>query len=319
MDNVVEDKVIEFIKLSENCSNLELCWHGGEPLIAFDNIKRFLNKVKKDDKIKIITHSIVSNGFLLDREKCVFLNDHNLNSIQITIDGLKENHDKSRVHKSGCSTFNTIINNVENVFELIPQCHVIIRMNVHANNEKDFPLLYEYLKLRWGNQKYSINMKYANNHNGCKVECFKDRDKIFYAKKLYEENKIDNIRFYPNAKIGGCAATYINTFVIDPEGYIYKCWVDVGKSERRIGDVFTKKFDFLLLSEYMVGTDMFNDEKCLNCILFPVCDGGCNLQRMNYKLYGNSYDVCPINPKNLDVLFDMFYEQKKNEIIESSM
>ena len=127
MDNVVEDKVIEFIKLSENCSNLKLCRHGGEPLIAFDNIKRFLNKVKKDDKIKITTHSMVSNGFLLDREKCVFLNDHNLNSIQITIDGLKENHDKSRVHKSGCSTFNTIINNVENVFELIPQCHVIIR------------------------------------------------------------------------------------------------------------------------------------------------------------------------------------------------
>ncbi len=311
MSEITENKVIEFIKSFENCSNLQLCWHGGEPLIAFENVKRFLSKIERDDLIKITHHSMVSNGYLLDREKCVYLSDHKLDSIQITIDGLKENHDKSRIHKLGFSTFDTIINNIENVFQLMPKCHVIIRMNVHAENEADFPLLYEYLKSKWGNQNYSINMKYANDHNnGCRVECFKDRDKIFYAKKLYDNYKIENIGFYPKPKIGGCAATYINTFVIDPKGYIYKCWVDVGKPERRIGNISEKKFNAALMSEYIMGTDMFSDPKCLDCLLLPICDGGCNLRRLDYKLKKIPYDVCPIDIENLDILFDMFYEQQ---------
>lgn len=307
----IENKVVEFIKSFESCSKLQLCWHGGEPLIAFDNIKRILTRIEREEKITLRKHAMVTNGYLLDKEKCLFLNDHKLDLIQITIDGLKENHNKSRIHKSGHPTYDIILNNVENIFKYIPQCFVIIRMNVHAENEADFPLLSQELKSRWKNQNYSLVMRYVNKHNSqCKVECFSEKDKIFYAKKLYEKYNFNDFDLYPKFQLGGCTATYNNSFVIDPEGDIYKCWVDVGKAERRIGDIFTQKMNISLLSEYIMGTDMFSDNKCLNCLLFPVCDGGCNVRRLNHKLDNIKYDLCPIEIDNLDVLFDMFYEQK---------
>ena len=64
------------------------------------------------------------------------------------------------------------------------------------------------------------------------------------------------------------------------------------------------------MSEYIMGTDMFSDPKCLDCLLLPICDGGCNLRRLDYKLKKIPYDVCPIDIENLDILFDMFYEQQ---------
>lgn len=311
MTEKVEDQLINFIKSFENCSKLQLCWHGGEPLIAFENIKRILHKINKEDKIQLTGHTLVTNGYLLDREKCLFLKDHHLSLVQITIDGLRENHNKSRIHKSGFPTYDVILENIEKVFEILPNCHVIIRMNVHAKNEQDFPLLHREFKSRWKNQNYSIIMKYANDHNnGCRVECFKDKDKIFYAKKLYEKYNFTDFDLYPKFQLGGCTATYLNSFVIGPEGYIYKCWVDVGKKERKIGDIFTKKYNLDLLSEYIVGTDMFSDPKCLDCLLLPVCDGGCNIKRLNYKLNNIPYDLCPIDIENLNVLFDLFYEQQ---------
>ncbi|RNC63503.1 radical SAM/SPASM domain-containing protein [Proteiniphilum sp. X52] len=313
MKENVEDMIIDFINSFEVSSKLQLCWHGGEPLIAFNNIKRILTKIEKNEKKELKSHALVTNGYLLDKDKCLFFNDHNLNLIQITIDGLKENHNKSRIHKSGYLTYDVILNNIENVFKYIPQCSITIRMNVHAENEEDFPLLYEELKNRWEGQKYHLVMKYANKHNdSCRVECFNEKDKIFYAKKLFENYNFTNFNLYPKFQLGGCTATYSNSFVIDPEGDIYKCWVDVGKKERRIGNIFTRKYNSFLLTEYILGTDMYSDPKCLKCLLFPVCDGGCNLRRLNFKLNKAPYDLCPIDIENLDILFDMFYEQQLN-------
>ena len=311
MSESVEDGVIDFFKSYENCNNLSLCWHGGEPLIAFENIKSLLTKIEKDNKIKMTSHALVTNGYLLDVEKCLFFNDHQLKQIQVTVDGLKENHDKSRVHKSGASTFHAILNNVENVFKLIPECRVVIRINIHAENELDYPQLYKYLKSRWGNENFCIDLKYAKSHNdNCNVECLNEKDKIFYLKKLYTEHNFTNFKLYPKSKIGGCTATNLNSYVIGPNGDLYKCWVDVGKQDRKIGDIFSRKFNSGLISEYVLGTDMFTDSKCLKCLLLPVCDGGCNLCRLNKKMNDVSYDLCPIDVDNLDTLFDFFYERQ---------
>ena len=34
-----------------------------------------------------------------------------------------------------------------------------------------------------------------------------------------------------------CGADNIGTFVLDPEGYMYKCWCDVGETLRAVGNV----------------------------------------------------------------------------------
>lgn len=310
MNEKVEDQVLTFIQSFKESKNLHICWHGGEPLIAYDSMKRLLNKIKNDKSINLTVHSLVTNGYLFDEEKCDFFNEHHLGSVQITIDGLPETHNKSRIHKAGLPTYDRIISNIETIFRKMPNCHVIVRMNVHEQNKEECPILYKELSKKWEGNNFSIVMVYATEHEGCKVACIKDKQRVTFARELYKVHNIKNINFYPRNQLGGCTADHVNTFIIGPKGELYKCWVDVGKQDRVIGHIDSEEVNSSLLSEYIIGTDMYSDEKCLSCFLFPVCDGGCGLFRLEHKLYEQPYNVCPIQPEDISIMLDTFYEQK---------
>ena len=290
MDERTEDAIVRFALSFSGIRGVQLCWHGGEPLLGFPSIRRLLEKMR-DAGIRILAHDMVSNGYLFDEEKCRFLNEYGLSHVQITLDGLPKTHDRSRVHKSGFPTFGKIVDNIEMIFRLMPGCHVAVRMNVHQQNRDDAPLLYRLLKERWEGKNFSMHMTYAIDHGDCKVPCMKEKTVLYFAKEMEEKHGMDDIRFYPRLKLGGCAADYDTTFIIGPEGEMFKCWTDVGKKERMIGRVEDGKLNQALYSEYIVGTDMFNDEKCLSCRLLPVCDGGCPLYRLEKKLTGKDYDM----------------------------
>jgi len=305
----VEENILKFIVPTEEKRNLQLCWHGGEPLIAFERIKSILTKIDGNELIDMSYHGMVTNGYLLDDEKCSFLRDHNLTNIQITIDGLRNNHNQSRIHKMNLPTYDVIINNIERIFKIIPSCHVIIRVNICNENKEDYPQLYEELSSRWGKQNYSIHREYVEKFSNCKVSCLNKQNKKDFIQQIARNQNIKT-KLYPNLQLSACTAAYANSFIVGPMGEMYKCWVDVGKKEREIGNVATTRKDLSIVAEYMVGTDMYNDEKCLQCKLFPVCNGGCNLKRLNFKQYGMPYDACPMDADAVPFLLDLFYEQK---------
>lgn len=311
MPEHVQDQVIEYIKSFKKAKEVHLGWHGGEPLLAFKQIKRLLKKLR-EEKINLKVHNLVTNGYLLDEEKCNFFRDFKLDNVQITIDGLRESHNNSRLHKAGLPTYDVIMDNIDLLFRIHPTCHVVIRVNIHKENQNDFPLLCEEIQNRWERyNNYTISMHYANDHgNGCKVACFKNKEKILYTEYLVKQNKLTNLSLYPSPKLSGCTATFDNAYVIGVEGELYKCWVDVGKKERTVGNIFSKEQNTSLLSEYMVGTDMFTDNKCLNCTFLPICNGGCGLRRLEYKQSGTEYDVCPIDTKDFGKLLDLHYTAK---------
>lgn len=310
MTKKVENGIIKFIEeTNEVGKDLTLCWHGGEPLICFDVMDRILTKIRTSEKINLKEHHLVTNGYLLDIDKCKKLKEHKLNSIQITIDGLPETHNKSRKHKSGLPTFDKIIEGIDNVTEIIPECRVNLRVNLHKENMKDFNEIYSFLTERWKDKNTSVHMVYAANHGTCNVKCIQQHERIGFFKELYEKYNFKNINFFPEFKEVGCTADFVDSYVVGPEGELYKCWVDLGKEDRVVGDIFTRRLNYSILAEYLVGTDMFNDEKCKECKLFPVCDGGCSLYRYEHKLKGTPYNVCPIDIKDLDIMLELHYEQ----------
>lgn len=313
MSKETVDNLIKFIKSFKESKYLNICWHGGEPLMGYESMKRFLIKIK-ESSINLTSHSMVSNGYLFNEEKCYFLKEHNLSCVQITIDGTPEIHNKSRYHKSGKPTYDIIVNNIEMIFRLIPDCHIIIRMNIHEENKDKVPALYHELRKRWKGQNFSIYLTFAVDHGECKVACMKNRNRVAFAKELAEVHGLKGIEFYPKYQLGGCSATSNSAFIVGPQGELYKCWVDVGKPDRVVGSITDEKINLSLISEYIVGTDMFNDTKCLSCFLLPVCDGGCALFRLEYKLTGKKYNVCPIEHDEMVLLLDTVYEQilKKN-------
>lgn len=88
-------------------------------------------------------------------------------------------------------------------------------------------------------------------------------------------------------------------YVIDPESLLYKCWADVGIKNQSIGTLETGLNNFDIMSEFIQGSDNFSDSKCLNCRYLPVCDGGCNLYRVNYKSNKKPYDICQYDDEGM--------------------
>ena len=67
-----------------------------------------------------------------------------LDRIQISIDGIKENHDKTRFLKGiGTPTFDRIMANIEKLAESMPELDISLRVNINRNNRDDFVKIYD--------------------------------------------------------------------------------------------------------------------------------------------------------------------------------
>lgn len=304
------DQILRFVK-NTGCKTVNLCWHGGEPLLAFEQIHYLLNKLYDIQDLKMKTHSMVTNGFLLDPDKCKILSQYNIGHIQITIDGNRDFHNRSRRHKLGIPTFDIILENIENVFTYIPSCHVTVRVNLREENKYQFPSLYKNLRQRWKGQNYSVDLAFVNDVNSsCNVACLPNRGKVSLLKELSKKFGIDDIQTTIAPQVGGCTATCVNSVIIGPEGEIYKCWVDVGKPQKVVDSIFENKVRNYILPSYIVGADMFSDRKCHDCAFLPICDGGCVVRRYNKLHDGADYDPCPLSEEDFYTLLDMYIKQK---------
>ena len=97
-------------------------------------------------------------------------------------------------------------------------------------------------------------------------------------KYLCEKNYIDFEKQEFQCMVTGCSSMGTNYYVIDPLGYLYTCWNNVGISSLNIGNVlqgeqYNKNYNRWLLLEY--------DEKCKRCVYLPICQGGCPYSRIH--------------------------------------
>ena len=85
-------------------------------------------------------------------------------------------------------------------------------------------------------------------------------------------------------KFFSCQAERANSYAFDECGNLYKCWNQIGDVSASYGNVrsFPDKVNMQNLLMYM-GYDILEDEECSNCIVLPICMGGCAYQRMYKK------------------------------------
>ena len=302
----VQMKVINFINQYEGIKrSVSLNWHGGEPLTSFEAIKSFYSLFDEYSKLPLGHSSMVSNGYLLNRDICSFLNQKKLNYLQITIDGNELTHNKTRILKNGKGTFEQIIKNIDLAVEYMPDCKIGIRTNIGKHNKEEYYEIYDILSNRWKNNNVSIYYAFILNNSTVSQQKHTSsvelttREKCDFLLSLEKKNVIDYKSLFPKIDCGTCTCTDPSAFVIDPEGLLYKCWADVGIKNRSIGTLETGLNNFDIMSEFIQGSDKFSDSKCLNCRYLPVCDGGCNLYRVNYKSNKKPYDICQYDDEGM--------------------
>lgn len=305
----VENAIVNFIIKHKKADQISLTWYGGEPLLAFQSIRSLYEKMTKIEGKRIIQHSIITNGYLMDKEKCSFFKEHQLNMIQFTLDGCREIHNKIRIHKNkDLTTFDRIIENIILCAKQLPETVINVRVHVDENR------LEEYAKVH--NEMKALLEKYHNIQlmpgfitdygRNCELLNRQQRGQFFID--LYHKYNID-VQFYPCHETGGCGATCLNSYVIGPEGELYKCWVDVGNKERIVGSVLDMKINNeYLLANYLVNANMYDDDACKQCMLLPICNGGCPIRRLNNKKKNLNENLCTARKDFLQQFLETHYE-----------
>ncbi|WP_429948495.1 hypothetical protein IGJ55_003018 [Enterococcus sp. AZ170] len=277
MTPIVEKKVIDFIKNDfENKERLDICWYGGEPLMGLKSIINITKALWEIPRLKEnYSADIVTNGFYLNRKNALILKELGIKRAQITLDGPPDIHDTRRVPQNGRPTFESIMNNIQEVCGII---NISIRVNVDKSNISRVVEILDILDDRGLKNKVgfyiaSVDDTMDENPNPL---CFNDKEFSyeeieFYIAALKKGYNLINV---PGQLLGVCGAVSLNSYVIDPLGDLYKCWDEIGRKEFSVGNVFKGPEFNSVLSNYL-NYEAISDEKCIDCAVLPACMGGC--------------------------------------------
>lgn len=139
VDRVFEEK--------KDLRHFSLSFFGGEPLMYFDKtVKPLVDYISEKCYACGVGFNVhfTSNGFLLNDTMIDYLSQKNC-SFQITFDGHRQQHDKTRHTSLGHGSYDIIMNNIAKLTKL--GIEVIGRINFTSENIESVPYIADDLKL----------------------------------------------------------------------------------------------------------------------------------------------------------------------------
>ena len=311
MDEKTEESLLKFVRSNANLKRLSVVWYGGEPLLNFCSMVRLTRRFRELD----IEYSakIVSNGYLLTRDKADMMKELSVRNIQITFDGPEPIHNQRRALLGGQPTYRTIMENLKYLLEVNKEITVDIRTNIDRRNKDDYNTFYKAFKSEIDDSRVTLYPGFVSDL--LSSECVSPEHNISeggykaqFVLDMFDRYGIEIKSFLPKYRRHSCVASKYFAFVIGPEGEIYKCWRMVGNKTECIGNVNDGTFDMVKFSKYLVGADYTLDPQCLNCQLVTLCGGGCPLVRMRNRYEGTKINHCCPEKTHMEQLMELRYE-----------
>lgn len=283
--------IISFIKsqiVSENSyKSLNIMWFGGEPLLRYEEIIKFNERVKKlcfEEGIFFFS-SITTNGYLLNTMKFNKLLESGIRTYQITLDG--DQHDLLRSLINGFPTKKIILENLKSIRLLDFDFTIIIRVNVSKTSGNNYSF-YSELNSIIGNDKrflIDINNIFETEENTENYKEFCD-DNTIVLENIKMVKKIGlNLLESESSNISTCYATSKSCYTFRPNGSIVKCTVCLNSEWNKIGNILiddcfidNRKNTFLsrkLLKEeckFCANLLKCKSQKCLKAQFSGVCN-----------------------------------------------
>jgi len=305
MGNEENKRLLKFIK-NKNVDKVTIEWFGGEPMLNKNFILKLCNDIKNMQNIEF-TSSMTTNAYLLDVDIFKKFIDLNLNSFQITLDGLEDDHNKLRpLSNSNEGSYKLILDNLINI-SLLPSSFkfkIMVRVNFNnssATRNKRDKVLAKFYKLFGNDERFSYIFRpigdYASSNNK-KVEnevlCLHDSQNSI--QKLYENEAISlglNIAEFGMYFGNGSAVCYAgkkNHFVIDSNMKVKKCTVALDDPINMVGTI-EKNGNFMENKNYIlwVQDDLYRNINCSSCFFISQCQSNnCKL-----KTIKNFMPTCP--------------------------
>ena len=285
----VRASIFSFVKNQikyRKSDNVSICLFGGEPLFGFQNNVGFLRQIQalcKEDDLGFST-SIVTNGVLVNRKNLDLLVELNCNYVQITLDGIKDFHDKRRITPNGGGSFEETLRGIKTVVAEQRLSNPVIRINIDKTNVENAYELLDYLKkeeldccaIDFGIVK-GTTAACASYSGNCFLE--EELGEILFP--LWEKVKAlgfsggdDTKPFRRNAF---CGLYGDSAFTIAPNGDLYKCWDHVNDNVHKMGKI-GKDGEFLDVTKAYfkwMNRNPYYIKECRECVYLPTCGGGC--------------------------------------------
>lgn len=295
---------IAIIAIEEFCTYLEknniddglIVFYGGEPLLNYQIIRTVVEYAKKRSvKIK---YSIITNGTLINPEIADYFKENHVN-IGLSIDGIKEIHDKNRPFKStGEGSFDSseearkLLRDNDNEYglsmtvsdEFLEQQDNILYWLKENNERGIFYNLYHYSKID-ANWKNKINQ--TTDFIIKSYEYFEDGITTDGRIQRQIDSVINNQFLFSDCGAIGCGQ-----FVIMPDGDITICHGDSNTGRHIVGNISSIRLEEIFSTEegkQWLDKSPIKRQQCLECEALFCCGGGCRLQAEN--LFGSREEI----------------------------
>lgn len=284
LNNDTISNIINFIKSCiSNYKNISIDWFGGEPLLEIDSINNISDQLITmcHNYKKPFRASITTNGYLLTKDVFKKMLQNRVYTFQVTLDGLKDTHDKAKHLINGYGTFDVVYNNLLNIKSINSSYFtVIIRTNVTKNIYEN---LDEYLKMLYmdfgEDKRFTFLFRPVGDWGGNRVENMKNDILCSTFKSVYTKLQTSkyqlNYRIYYNLLVNPiCEASKRNSIMIKPDGKIGKCTMYLDDKMNDVGyiDKYGKiHINYNNFTKWVYNFDSIPEE-CFSCSFFPSCN-----------------------------------------------
>jgi radical SAM additional 4Fe4S-binding domain len=271
------EKYIDFLIDDLKIVYFYLDWFGGEPLLCYENVMKPITTyaVKKciDNNVKLES-GITTNGYLLSEKMVSFFKETNFQSFQITLDGEKEKHDKTRFAKNGSGSYTKIVDNIIMLaMELNPR-NLALRINFTQENFDGIKTIISSFPhdLRPRIEVHLQQVWQDKDENRISIEDTEKLKSEFEEAGFRVSKEILNLRGYT------CYADIYNQAVINYDGRVFKCTAknfEQEESEGFLSENGNIKWVESKLSA-LIAKATFENELCNKCAYLPICFGPCS-------------------------------------------
>lgn len=323
----VLDKLVEFTeRRMEGVNHLNITWYGGEPLMDKKAIYALSDRFMAMCAARGAQYSasIVTNGFLLDRTCAEELAKRNVSTVQITIDGYGEAHDKARPLTSGKGSYERILAHIASFIDDVP-LSIAIRVNVTVENAPVLQRMLEDFVARGLAGKRNFSVYFAPVEAAtAETETVEAAmlGKVAYAKVELELTRYaiaHKLTTAPRAPsyMGLCVAPRENGFVVAPNGELHKCWDTIQNTRKKVGTIFDDASLFQTdESKMWQAWDPFDNPVCSSCKIAPMCAGFCQHKFLYPEETRGEMGALPCPPWKFNVGEYLFLRAEEAKLVK---
>lgn len=267
---------------SANRPQLEIIFFGGEPLMAFDLLRKGVEHAEALGKFyrKRVGFGVTTNGTLLTREICKYLQQHEIAPL-ISLDGSKRNHNRHRKYPDGRGTFDSVVRGIENMRATYGWAGV--RVTVSPEAVKDV-----FSDIRWMYEDFGV-YSFIINVNSCadwSSEAIRDYNEQMTAINEFFLSETRNGRgftlrenltvasFIDSGGKGRPCPAGLTQVTVYIDGRLYPCSRLVDYDEFVMGHCDSGRTLTPMLKKILL-FDKERKQQCDVCSINNYCRGGC--------------------------------------------